>query len=61
MDIVHKTVLSHVTQEKILLTKTIKHTASSLIINTSVLCMFKETKVLNKVLQGAVVLLWEEC
>lgn len=31
MDIVHKTVSSHVTQEKTHLTKTIKHTASCLI------------------------------
>lgn len=39
MDIVHKAVVSHVTQEKIHLTKTIKHPT-----NASVLCMFKEKK-----------------
>lgn len=46
-------VLSHVTQKKIQLTKTIKQAASFLIRNASVLCMFKEKKILHKAFQGA--------
>lgn len=56
MDIRHKTVLSHVTQEKKHLAKTIKQNKNSLVIpikNASGLCVFKEKKRLYKALQGA--------
>lgn len=56
-DIRHRPVLSHVTQDKTHLTKTIKQSESSLIVpikNAFVLCVFKERKKkLYKVLQGA--------